>query len=1221
MDSASQGRIFEVGFNLGILAGFKEQKIGHNWLEFYQEDLAKLKLKPFLKALIDENNYLSPLDQETISNWTQFLLWRGFLGGLNFLREYLKSAGWYPLSKPENLEILYYQCCFRNENSMGLNHQGEEPYLRDLLAHFRKNVNSLSEKNLDNYVNNYQRKGEFLKADTLILFRYRQRKYTILAVDTSLFSLRMEREIMDSNYLDLIRKKIVREVNYFRSKSVFSHLRIDTGNDSHFDFSRELKKYFTAFKYQDKESSKLIQAAGYSYSFANFLEKIGLFTTETEFIISAIGYTDRYLSSMTVNKNNWQLLKPCYEIYKYDSSDQDIEKAREEVIDFIKRKARSSFTESKQFINELVSLQPNETKVIIHQEKLTDFANTAGEITSETKYNIEEKNYNPVGKSLRNAHADLIKQALVSDELYVFLTGNPGIGKTTAIAQFLKEHSDEGFLFFYVSPRTQVNLDIIEKFKKNQDNDHNKFCENLFCLNTNSQIIDNNKGRHTVKYFAQQKQENDNFTSNNVDFIIDSSDEESHSDQINSATKRETEDLVIPTKLNFQGVIDSLCQGIYALIHNKTSHQIVASAAIQALKKTRDGNTLKHFGNIFQDAYINKQKSVIPEKMREISQRIKHIFIMVDEITGDDSGAEFLKEIKVQLRKYELLDKRHGFNPKIIVADASIVDKNVVKQHLEESQAEPDKIFFRKAANDDISLSLEKMQFNGLPATIINTNSYPAKSLKISYKVILHSTLFPEKDTLKYEKDKLQEKLAEEIIKDIEKLAQEAGQILVYIQNKQKLEDLITKLKKLTHIFPQFNENEEYITINANISEKQKKDLPKYFHDVKIIFMTSSGSRGLSFPKVKHILVDIPRFQVEKNLMEIIQVIYRGRGDKDFDQQDKQLIFYLAEKAVYYQDKNIELSLQESLMSVLNILLLLKAAILTRIKGAGKIGNHNFLIIPIGGKSISSAGESLTKGISNLLRELKNEYRINRSHKDLEIADQLLQELLKKADFVITPETKNPQSYLNLMKTIGSDFSELLNHGFDNLLTYSEIESGYITGNLLIISAKNHKLEETYLCELEKLLKHSEELLSKLEKINKNPSYHDNLRFATKNAIDLVRKLRGEKLNRSQKFQQSTQKDDEYYAIPLFTFLNTKNIKSYLEKETEKETQDTFRYILEQYVRSLYSLGNVLPLGENYSEFPFIFFSSYSLEEIRNNMLTDKYLFNSNELNILNLID
>ena len=58
--------------------------------------------------------------------------------------------------------------------------------------------------------------------------------------------------------------------------------------------------------------------------------------------------------------------------------------------------------------------------------------------------------------------------------------------------------------------------------------------------------------------------------------------------------------------------------------------------------------------------------------------------------------------------------------------------------------------------------------------------------------------------------------------------------------------------------------------------------------------------------------------------MEVIQVIYRGRGNDAIDNQDKELVFYLAERSVYYQDdtENQQLSLQESVLSLLNILLI-----------------------------------------------------------------------------------------------------------------------------------------------------------------------------------------------------------------------------------------------------------------------------------------------------------
>jgi hypothetical protein len=117
--------------------------------------------------------------------------------------------------------------------------------------------------------------------------------------------------------------------------------------------------------------------------------------------------------------------------------------------------------------------------------------------------------------NLREAHAELIKKALVSQDTYIFLTGNPGIGKTTAIVDFLKNHIDEGFLFFYVSPRKQVNLDIIEKFKNKETG---KLCDDrLFAINTHSNLITDNFGSYTVEYTCNQRQ--GKFVQKSVHFI------------------------------------------------------------------------------------------------------------------------------------------------------------------------------------------------------------------------------------------------------------------------------------------------------------------------------------------------------------------------------------------------------------------------------------------------------------------------------------------------------------------------------------------------------------------------------------------------------------------------------------------------------------------------------------------------------------------------------
>jgi hypothetical protein len=79
-------------------------------------------------------------------------------------------------------------------------------------------------------------------------------------------------------------------------------------------------------------------------------------------------------------------------------------------------------------------------------------------------------------------------------------------------------------------------------------------------------------------------------------------------------------------------------------------------------------------------------------------------------------------------------------------------------------------------------------------------------------------------------------------------------------------------------------------------------------------------------------------------------------------------------------------------------------------------------------------------------------------------------------------------------------------------------------------------------------------------------------------------------------------------------------MKQYFESNPEEPEDQRFKDILSTYIRSLYPVGNVLPIGHTYKEFPFVVFRSYSLGEIRNKLFTEKYLLNSQELNVLNLI-
>jgi len=1205
--SEDLGRLFEVGFNIGILTYIKQKQINHHFKNLYFEELQQLKFPQMLKSIVSQ--VISTLEREMVQKWCTFYLQKGFLSGLNFFAEYLESIGWNEPRKIRNLEILYYQCQFSGDNSIGT-YEGKNKvqWFQEIISQLNITLDKI-----EDYQERYfwkaldlGKKGEFVNADTLILLRYRK-QVRILGVDLSIFSIKSNQEVQNLDFVEILRNSLVRDISYLRSKSIFAQLSIDT-QSLDFEFTEDLKSYFTAFKYKDKESAKLIQAGGYIYSFYNFLKENNIIHPDDKLTFNAVGYSDRGISAMSVNHDNLTVLKNCYEIYTYDSSIKEINQARKQVLNRIKRSAYHSFIKGKSFVDALLDIPSLQTTNVIHQERIEGFFNSVGKVPQ----SLMDKLGLNGSLDLRNAHAELIKKQLISDSTYLFLTGNPGIGKTTAIANFLKSHINEGFLFFYVSPRKQVNLDIIEKFKaKNSEN----LCDDrILAINSYSNLISDNQGEYTVQYLSNQY--HGDFKLQSVKFC------DSRNPQLNfqrsNRLNRNTEDTIQDKGKNSRGVLNSISEAISILIERQYGQNIVATASIQSLKKTFDGSdTLKHFEKIFINAYNKRENLVIPEKMQAISSRIKHLFIMIDEITGDDSGVEFLHAISKILNTYELTDSQHGFNTKVIIADASIVDKNIINQHLGDKSAEPDKIYFRRTSHIAEPLSIENFVFKNLPSTIINANSYPAKSLSITYKAIVESCQFVENFRLQ-NKNSLTKYLQKEILQDIKALLNrsEVEQIIVYIQDKQRLGELIAKIAQQTEKFQPF---EDYIEIHADISDLEKEKINQYKNHVKIVFMTASGSRGLSFPQAKHILVEIPRFQIEKNLMEVIQVIYRGRGDDKIDNQDKQIIFYLAQKSVYYQDdtESQQLALQESILSLLNILLILKAAIFTRIFGHGNIGRDNFIVIPIGGKSIFTANQTFSAQIANLIKQLKQEHRRNRSDTLVEQVYTSLEQLLGNADFTVR-DTVN-LNYLDLYKTFNHSFAKHCT-SLDKLLDLGNIELGYISGSLLIVPIPKNTLEETYQMRVLDIATYvNAKLWQNMQIISHSKSYPENLRFAIKDAIELIHKLKEEN-HKTQKLQLSSQNIDQYYTLPLFTFISGEVLKEYFSNQPKEPEDEPFRDILATYIRLLYPVNNILPIGDGYKEFPFVLFRSYSLGEIRKKSFTDKYLLTSNELNVLNLI-
>src|SRR6266516_7968997 len=173
---------------------------------------------------------------------------------------------------------------------------------------------------------------------------------------------------------------------------------------------------------------------------------------------------------------------------------------------------------------------------------------------------------------------------------------------TTAIVNFLKaaEQQGEGFLFLYVSPRKQVNLDILQKFREDTGLPP---CQALFGLTANSAIIRNNHARKKVHYYSQQR--NDTFIEHGVMFIHADS-PEAQQQKIRARHLEEIQEgLLIDKGERVSGVLNSLCSALYATLEKPLAHAIVATVAIQSLKRLGGGkgNTLHHLKTIFQGIF------------------------------------------------------------------------------------------------------------------------------------------------------------------------------------------------------------------------------------------------------------------------------------------------------------------------------------------------------------------------------------------------------------------------------------------------------------------------------------------------------------------------------------------------------------------------------------------------------------------------------------------
>ncbi len=645
----------------------------------------------------------------------------------------------------------------------------------------------------------------------------------------------------------------------------------------------------------------------------------------------------------------------------------------------------------------------------------------------------------------------------------------------------------------------------------------------------------------------------------------------------------------------------------------------MATVAIQSLKSlSQKQSTAKHLMKMFKSIYNDKTNMIDEEAFRKFAARYPNVVFMVDEITGDEGGAAFFDElIKVVFKNIYInlsAKLKTLVNFKIVVADASITSVEVIKKHFSNSITDSDKIYFTNSTANPESFSVEKFLFrNKWSAISINTNSYPANKLGIEYKLILETKKVRE----------IKEIYSEEIVQSGNKaiatdavnliMQGQATQVIIYVQNIERINTIQSMMAN--EYFCQTNKklklNEDYMIINSTLSDRQRKDVAQFKDKVKFILMTSSASRGLSFPNTTQILVDVPKFNIETNIMEILQLIYRGRGNHITDlTKDKHLKFFVNE-VIYYESKIDMQATKQKLVSIFTLLILIKSSILTRIDGKCKLAKQNIALVPVGGKGLEGNSDMLIESFSALISTLKKEcYKPDCGH-----LHQIRNKLIKIFSEMTIQTTGEIYNNCQL-----ADIKQMFYQSWDagKLLNFKPLINPIIVGDLMIFKLDN---------KVSSLLNFRQDIVGRILKegsliktLFKQAYYDEDTPLALKNQLVSVGRLLDYFVQQSSGYsltlKEETASDDMYIAMPIVGIFAFDEFRAF----TEPKNKRTFKTILRDYVSAHFGVGEVLPISHDYEDVPFILFRSTALKKMRQRIYNDRYMFCSSELNLLNLL-
>ncbi|MGG3367864.1 MULTISPECIES: helicase-related protein [Bacillus] len=1122
----------------------------------------------------------------------------GYLSGKSCLQQYLFAL---PLQNFIKTEVVYLQGNLLDPLNRGRNiEEQQKATIHDIYHAFGLKF----EREEHEY---YEGKGHFLRADSIFMLK-QGNQYFLLVTDNGMFLQHLEN--IDSPQALL--RSLQRVRGEMGRKTKFSHFSMNTAGLNNVGLHDTLVNYAQAVR--DKTLVKTVQAGAYAYSLLSMLEEQNFRINNCHVTLMAQSDYDYSVINLLLSgesllkSEEGRVLAECHTSYVRKKSEEewivDVPLAvKELLLRNIHKHTAMDPEELSRFVKE------GSGKFLIRDE-MKGFQNTAGKFA--------------MGDTLRDDHAEEVRNGLLDrDTQILYLTGNPGIGKTTAIVQELKQH--ERFLFLYTSCRRTVNDDIVEKFTE----ENKLYADDFIALSTssvdeqkingvpvdvvNTLINDKSRVKKSRKITYLDKHRKIDYEEGTYEF------REIGNDQF-----------IEETDIKRSGVLKRLVSGIQEQIQNPDIRKIVATFSIQALKKTRKHTTLSYFNTLFPFVRYSEEFGVRVDLLKydAFVARYPVVWVMIDEITGTDEGIDLYQAIKRLLFSdiYLQLDdaRRKVWNVKLIVADASITNKEIAMQCLHnKNRFEHSKIYIAQSNVQPEALSVQyspieigSMEVRG---RFINTNSYPAKTLSLQYHLLVNSVRYGggeekiTKDRFCAEKELGDQQDGEILDLVFEKLiAAPTEQVLVYVQNIKRIEELQEAFVQRYELVYRETacEYQHYMSISSQLTASARKKALESVSKVRCVFMTSSASRGISFKKATTIISVLQPFRIEHELMEQIQLHYRMRGDTLWDiEKEKNIHFFVVDSYVHRgEDEGYQRS--KMVIHLLSFITLVRSCLESRIYGQSYIGRQKLSVVPLGGKGVTPVKNSLIQDVSDCIKLLQKERNRKGNYQLL----KSLEEELKRAFTNMETFTQNQIFHKGFTdKNVYQRFLTCARQNLSKLLSYNAFQPFFFVNGLLVFRVRNMVSEHVIFWTKDKEAK--KRLISQISFTLKE-DLTDDLRKKLSHIQEMLRFEQGSKGYIANTYTEMSSDEKRYVAYPLLGF----SLFQKLREERLLDGSETFLEVLYGLARAFTDVSSVTPIIGEYQDIPFITFQSDSLEEVLTARFQKEYLLTSTETNILNLL-